>query len=415
MVRLSFLHCTVSSYLLCASGSAPHKVTIRCASQPLAGKTYTLFPKKLIYLIYLAIFEVGSLICATAPTSNALIAGRAVAGLGASGVFAGGFVLLTAIVPLHKRAIYTGTMSSTFAIASIIGPVIAGSFTQHVSWRWCFYINLPIGGFAGALILLMFHIKPATTEQQPLLQKLKGLDSLGFILFAGSVTMLLLALQFAGAIYAWKSSVVIGLFVGSGLTMAAFIPWQLYLQDTALIPPRLFKNRNAPLIFASSIFVNGPFQTIVYWLPIWFQAVLGVSPEASGIRYLPTVVSDALASVIGAGIVMQLGVWNPFLLLAEAMVCLGGGLLTTIHPGISEGHWIGYQIFGGIGYSLATNLVRPNLTLPKLSRLRDSATGAPWHASFSSAGSCTYRGNNLVVRDLDQLRHLSLHRSSRVQ
>ncbi|KAM0798244.1 hypothetical protein BDR22DRAFT_913968 [Usnea florida] len=125
---------------------------------------------------------------------------------------------------------------------------------------------------------------------------------------------------------------------------------------TALIPPKLFNNRNASLIFSSSIFVNGPFQAIVYWLPIWFQAVLGVNPEASGIRYLPTVISDALSSMIGAGIVMQLGIWNPFLLFAEVMVCIGGGLLTTIHPGISDGHWIGYQIFGGIGYSLASNL-----------------------------------------------------------
>ena len=102
--------------------------------------------------------------------------------------------------------------------------------------------------------------------------------------------------------------------------MLAFIPWQLYLQDTALNPPRLFRNKNASLIFFSSIFVNGPFQTVVYWLPIWFQAVLGVSPEGSGIRYLPTVVSDALASIIGAGLVMQLGTWNPF------PICRGTGV-----------------------------------------------------------------------------------------
>ena len=250
-------------------------------------------------------------------------------------------------------------MSSTFAIASIVGPVIAGAFTEHITWRWCFYLNLPIGGFAAVLILFLFRIKGAATEKARLLEKIKDLDGLGFVLFAGSITMLLLALQFGGTAYAWRSSVVIGLFVGFGVTMLAFIPWQMYLQDTALIPPKLFKNRNASLIFTSSIFVNGPFQTIVYWLPIWFQAVLGVNPEASGIRYLPTVISDALASMIGAGIVMQLGVWNPFLLFAEAMVCIGGGLLTTIHPGISDGHWIGYQIFGGIGYSLASNLVSP--------------------------------------------------------
>ena len=326
-------------------------------TQPFAGKLYTLFPKKLVYMLSLALFEVGSLICALAPTSNALVAGRAVAGCGASGVSAGSFILLTTIIPLQKRAIYTATMSSTFAIASVVGPVIAGAFTQHISWRWCFYINLPVGGFAAVLIYFLFHIKSAATEFTPLPHKLKSLDFLGFMLFGGSITMLLLALQFGGSSYAWNSSVVIGLFVGFGTTMAVFVPWQLYLQDSALIPPRLFKDRNASLICLSSVFVNGPFQTIIYWLPIWFQAVLGVSPEASGIRYLPTVISDALASVIVAKIIMLLGYWNPFLLYAEAMVSLCAGLLTTIHPGISSGHWIGYQIFGGIGYSLASNLV----------------------------------------------------------
>ena len=107
---------------------------------------YTRFAKMPVYLLYLGVFESGSLICALAPSSRAFIGGWVVAGLGASGVFAGGFVLLTTIIPLHKRAMWTGTMSSTFAFASIIGPVIGGAFTQNLTWRWCFYVNLPIAG-----------------------------------------------------------------------------------------------------------------------------------------------------------------------------------------------------------------------------------------------------------------------------
>jgi MFS family permease len=329
-----------------------------CASQPLAGKTYTLFPKKTNYLIYLSIFELGSLLCGLAPSSRALIAGRAIAGFGASGVFAGGFVILTTIIPLHKRAIYTATMSSTFAVASIVGPVLGGSLTQHASWRWCFYINLPIGALAALVFILVFHVRPAATEDAKLTDKLKGLDAVGFVLFASAITMLLLALQWGGGIdHAWNSSLIIGLFVGFGLVLILFICWQLHMQDSALIPPKLFENRNAWLICTSSFFVNGPFQTIVYWLPIWFQVVQGVSPTRSGIHYLPTVIADVLASFIGAGIVMKLGIWNPFLLFAEAMVCIGAGLLTTLSPNVSDAKWIGYQIFGGIGYSLASNLV----------------------------------------------------------
>ncbi|ORY11850.1 major facilitator superfamily domain-containing protein [Clohesyomyces aquaticus] len=329
-----------------------------CASQPLAGKAFTIFPQTLIYLLYVALFELGSLVCALAPSSIALIVGRAIAGLGASGIFAGGLVILTTVIPLHKRAVWTGTMNSTFVIASIVGPVLGGALTQHASWRWCFYLNLPIGGFSALVVLLFCRIKHTSSKPASLLTKLRKLDGVGFTLFAGAVAMLLLALQLGGpgSAFPWRSSQIIGLFIGSGLVFSLFVAWVLHLQDDALIPPRLFANRNVALIFFSSLFSNGPFQTIIYWLPIWFQAVQSVSPTASGVHYLPTVISDVLTSVIGAGLAQQIGIWNPFLIFGEAMVCIGAGLLTTLHPSISSGHWIGYQIFGGIGYSLIINM-----------------------------------------------------------
>lgn len=173
--------------------------------------------------------------------------------------------------------------------------------------------------------------------------------------------MLLLPLQLGGIKFAWSSSSVIGMLVGSVLTFAAFVAWIVCRQDQALIPPRLFTvNRNPPLLCAAAFLINGPFQAIIFWLPIWFQGVLGSTSTQSGVNYLPTVVSDVLAAFIGAGLVTNLGWWNPFLLFAEVMVCIGAGLLTTIYPNISAGHWIGYQIFGGIGYSLASNLVSGN-------------------------------------------------------
>ncbi|EAQ85384.1 hypothetical protein CHGG_09398 [Chaetomium globosum CBS 148.51] len=327
------------------------------ASQPLAGKVYTLWSKKLVYLLYLLAFEVGSLVCGLAPSSSALIAGRAVAGFGASGLFAGGFTILTTIIPLHKRAVWTGLMGATFSIASIVGPVIAGGLTQNVTWRWCFYINLPIGGAAAIVFFLLVHLRPAETEKKTLRGKLESLDILGFVLFASSITMLLLALQWGGIERPWSSSVIIGLLVGFGVVMIFFILWTLHQQENALIPPRLFTvNRNPALLCAAAFFVNGPFQVIIYWLPIWFQGVLGASPTQSGVNFFPTVVSDVLAAFIGAAIVSQLGWWNPLLLFAEVCVCLCGGLLTTIYPNISGAHWVGYQILGGVGYSLTSNL-----------------------------------------------------------
>ncbi|KAK8043768.1 MFS general substrate transporter [Apiospora phragmitis] len=244
-----------------------------CSTQSLAGKLYVLFPKKLVYLLFLFIFEIGSLLCALAPSSQALIVGRTITGLGASGIFAGGLTILTTIVPLHKRSIFTGTINSTFALASIVGPVLGGALTEYVTWRWCFYINLPIGGFAGIVCAMLLRLRAAQTERVPLAKKLKGLDGLGFIFFAGALTMLLFAFQWGGIQYAWNSAMIIGLLVGSVATASLFACWQLYLQDDALIPPSLFKtHRNIPLVIGSAFFLNGPFQAVIYWLPIWFQA-----------------------------------------------------------------------------------------------------------------------------------------------
>ncbi|KAI0101408.1 major facilitator superfamily domain-containing protein [Nemania sp. FL0031] len=327
------------------------------ASQPLAGKSYTLFSQKYLFLTYIFVFEVGSLVCALAPTSKALIVGRAVAGLGASGLFAGGFAIIASIIPLHKRSKWLGAYGSVFPLASVIGPIIGGALTQHVTWRWCFYINLPIGGAAAALFFILVHLRPGKLERQPLRSKLISLDVVGFILISGPITMILLALTWGGVEYAWSSSVVIGLFVGAAAILALFVPWQIYMDEKAFIPPRLFKiNRNPALLCSAAFFINGPFQVIIYWLPIWFQAVKGASPTQSGINYFPTVVADVLAASIGTTIVGKTGLWNPFVLLAQPFVSLGGGLLSTIYPGISDGHWIGYQIFGGIGYSLSSNI-----------------------------------------------------------
>lgn len=112
------------------------------------------------------------------------------------------------------------------------------------------------------VVLVFLKLKPASTEMGPLTEKLKSLDAIGFTLFAGSVTMLLLALQWGGTTYAWKSSVVIGLFIGFGIVMSVFAVWQTYLQDDALIPPKISTNRNVALIFLSALLANGPFQTV---------------------------------------------------------------------------------------------------------------------------------------------------------
>jgi MFS family permease len=315
------------------------------------------FPKKLVYLVYIGVFEIGSLICALAPNSNALIAGRAVSGLGASGIFAGSLIIVATIAPLHKRPLLTGMTNGTFGASQIIGPLIGGAFAQNVTWRWCFWINLPTGGVSIALIILFLRLQKSATEMTPLKTKLKSLDLLGFGLFAGSITMLLLVLQWGGVVYSWNSSIVIGLLVGFGVVFMIFVGSQWYVADSALVPPKLFHYRTVILAFGACLLGPGGVACIIYYLPIWFQAVQGATPIHSGTRYLPSVISDVLTSIVGGGIVMNVGWYNPFYIFGVAILAIGSGLLSTLNPTTDAGKWIGYQILTGSGYSFLVTMV----------------------------------------------------------
>ncbi|KAJ4357233.1 uncharacterized protein N0V89_001808 [Didymosphaeria variabile] len=332
-----------------------------CVALPLAGKIYMFFPKKLVYLAYIGVFEIGSLVCALAPNSNALIVGRAISGLGASGIFAGSLIIVATIAPLHKRPLLTGMTNGTFGASQIIGPLIGGAFAQNVTWRWCFWINLPAGGVSIALILLFLHLQTSPTEMGPLKTKIKNLDLLGFTIFAGAILMLLLALQWGGVTYAWSSSIVVGLLVGFVVVFAIFVASQWWMGDSALVPPKLFTFRTVVLAFGACLLGPGGVATIIYYLPIWFQAVQGATPISSGVRYLPSVISDVLTSIVGGGIVMNVGWYNPFYIFGVGILAIGSGLLSTLTPTTDAGKWIGYQILTGCGYSFMVTM--PHIAL----------------------------------------------------
>ncbi|KAE8153034.1 major facilitator superfamily domain-containing protein [Aspergillus avenaceus] len=320
------------------------------ALQPSYGRIYKIFSVKWGFLAAVLIFEIGSLICAVAPSSTVLIVGRAIAGIGVAGIFSGALVIISMTVPLPKRPLVFGMFGMVWGIASIAGPLLGGAFTDGVSWRWCFYINLPIGGLSIAVILFVLRL-PSKTEYSgtSISSRIKQLDLLGASLLIPAIICLLLALQWGGNKYPWDSSRVIGLFVGFGSMIILFAISQFKLGDRATLPPSILRRRSVLAATSYALFFGGSFFLLVYYLPIYFQSVKGSSAMKSGIQVLPLLLAVVVSSVILGALVTVTGYYTPFLIVSTAIAAIGVGLVTTYSVHISTPKWIGYQIVVGAG------------------------------------------------------------------
>ena len=198
-----------------------------CSFQLIVGRMYTFYNPKWVFLIAIGIFELGSVVCGAAPNSIAFIIGRAIAGAGASGIFSGAIVIMLNLVPLHKRPILQGCMGAIFGLSAVIGPLLGGAFTTKVSWRWCFYINLPIGGAAILILVFILHTPKAKKSGTPWKQQLVQLDPTGTVFFISGIVCLLLALQWGGSTYAWGNGRIIALLILFVLCISVFIGVQI--------------------------------------------------------------------------------------------------------------------------------------------------------------------------------------------
>ncbi|KAL1852792.1 hypothetical protein Daus18300_012036 [Diaporthe australafricana] len=314
-----------------------------CAFQLLFGKLYSLFSVKWVYLTGLVLFEVGTVICGAAPNSTALIVGRAIAGLGSSGLFTGAMMTIAQTVPLEKRPAFMGIIGGVYGLASVIGPLLGGAFTNNVTWRWCFYINLPLGGLTAAGFLL----KPSAADKpvaknQSWGDTVKKMDPVGSVAFVAANVCLLLALQWGGVTYTWSSGRVISLLVVFSVVLVAFVALQLFIEDNATIPTRIAGQRSIAFASLFGICCGGSFFILTYYIPIWFQAIKGDDPVASGIHFLPFILPEIFGIIISGILVTQFGYYNPFFIASSVLMSIAAGLCTTFTADSSQGMWAGY-------------------------------------------------------------------------
>ncbi|CAD6572800.1 MAG: hypothetical protein ASARMPREDX12_005450 [Alectoria sarmentosa] len=342
-----------------------------CSFQLLMGRVYTFYNPKWVFLCAIGVFEIGSAICGAAPNSIVFIVGRAIAGAGSSGIFSGAIIIIISLVPLHQRPILQGLIGAVFGVSSVIGPLLGGVFTTKVSWRWCFYINLPVGGVAIIILILILKIPKAKKAGTPWRQQILQLDPIGTLFFVSGIVCLLLALQWGGSTYTWGNGRIIALLVLFVICISVFISVQIWKGETATVPPRIFTQRSIAAGMWSQFCVGSAMMTLVYYIPIWLQAIKNVNALKSGIDTLPLILSLVVSSICAGFLVTKIGYYTPFMIASSVIMSIGAGLITTWTPDTMHQKWIGYQFVFGFGLgmgmqqaSLAAQAVLPRKDAP---------------------------------------------------
>ncbi|KAJ7628805.1 putative efflux pump antibiotic resistance protein [Roridomyces roridus] len=351
-----------SAYLLTTAGT-----------QLLFGKFYTHFSVKRVYIISIILFELGSFVCGAAPSSSIFIIGRAIAGVGNAGIFSGGLVIIAHTVPLAKRPIFGGMLGGLGGIGSVTGPLLGGVITEKFSFRYCFYLSLPIGLLALVITQYFLNIRAPGLVKGESTAKLADFDPYGNLVFVPAMVMLLLAVQWGGTLLPWSSGLIITLLLASVILLVIFIYIQLWAGERATIPPRIIKQRT---LWSSSLYaicIGGAFNIITMCLPIWFQVIHGDSPEDSGLDTLPVILALVGGAICAGALVGAIGYYTPFMLLSSVCVVMGSGLLSSLTVSATPANWLLGEILCGFGVGLG--LQEPVLAAQTVLELKDVPVG----------------------------------------
>ncbi|GAB5585346.1 hypothetical protein Unana1_00246 [Umbelopsis nana] len=319
-------------------------------SMPLYGRFADIFGRKPVFLFAVIVFLAGSIISGASQNMDMLIAFRAVQGLGAGGIMSMVMIIIADLVSLRDRGKYQGLIGASFGIASVVGPLLGGAFTDRATWRWCFYINVPIGAITLAVIILFLHLPQPTGSIR---QKLAMIDYIGSLFLIAATICILLPLQWGGNQYSWNSAVIIALFCVGGVLVFVFAAVEKWQAKSPIIPGYLFVQRTPLALFVTQFFFGLCFfGGAIYYTPIYFQVVRGDSATISGLELLPLMFGVVGCSIASGLLCSKTGHVREFFWLGTSLIIVGGGLLTTWHADSSRGAQIGYLLILGCGCGL---------------------------------------------------------------
>ncbi|MGW2613518.1 MDR family MFS transporter [Streptomyces sp. NPDC001500] len=382
---MSHLSWVVTAYLLAST-----------AATPLWGKLGDQYGRKRLYQAAIVIFLVGSALCGLAQSMSQLIAFRALQGLGGGGLMVLSMAIVGDIVPPRDRGRYQGLFGAVFGATSVLGPLLGGLFVDHLSWRWVFYVNLPVG--AVALLVI------ATALRIPVRSEKHRIDYLGTLLIAAVATCLILVTSLGGRTWAWASAPLTGTAVLAAVLLVSFLFAERRAAEPVL-PLGLFRIRTFTLSSAISFVIGFAMFGAMTYLPTFLQVVRGVSPTMSGVHMLPMVLGLLLTSTLSGQIVARTGRWKVFPVLGTAVTAAGLLLLHRLTETSGDLEMSLYFFVFGFGLGLVMQvLVLIVQNAVSYEDLGVATSGVTFFRSIGSAFGVAVFGTLFTSRLDDRLR-----------